>query len=237
MSLLKPDSCRQCYGACWGMSGYVPADGDGSSGCLMVLEAAGSDEAASGKPTTGKAGHYLWSQLKRVNIEREGWRIHNVLSCQPGPKNLLAKMPYEHSVISSCAPLLDATIADMRERCKQNSKTFVILALGKIAFKRILGISEGSPILKVDTYCYPIWSEQYGAWVLVAPHPSFLMRGNNHLVGILQFAAKRALSGSEYVSGKLWKRARARGVIETTLPLSNRVARGLLSVAIVIAGR
>src|SRR5258708_5252750 len=106
--LQKPDTCRQCYGSCWGMSGYVPADGSGDNGCLVILEAAGADEEVAGITTVGAAGSFLWNQLHQVGIEREGFRIHNVLSCRP-PKNLLSKMPYEASVIASCAPNLDAT--------------------------------------------------------------------------------------------------------------------------------
>ena len=87
MSLKKPDiPCKSCplYGN--GL-GFVPASGKATSGCLVILEAAGKDEAAEGVPTVGKVGHQLWQQLKRVDIERDQFMIHNVLSCQPGPQN------------------------------------------------------------------------------------------------------------------------------------------------------
>ncbi len=162
----------------------------------MVLEAAGQDEAIAGVPTVGKAGHYLWSALKRVGIEREGWRIHNVLSCQP-PKNELTKMSYELEVIQHCSPLLDATINDMKAKCKANGKTFVILTMGKTAFKRIMGLTDKSPILGEDYLCYPFWSDKYQAYVIAADHPSYTMRGNHHELPITQFAAKRALEIAE----------------------------------------
>ena len=190
--LPKPTSCETCIGWGWGRQGYVPASGSGSNGVLVVLEAAGEDEAKSGLPTVGRAGHYLWSNLARVGLEREDFRIHNVLSCQP-PKNQLAKMPYEADVIASCAPNLDATIADMQERCRVNGKHLTILTLGQIAFKRVMGLTPKDPILRVDHNCYPLWSEKYQAYVVSADHPSYLMRGNNHLLPILQFATKRAV--------------------------------------------
>lgn len=197
MRLLKPvNPCSSCLGWRWGRDGYVPADGSGENGVLVVLEAAGSDEAQEGKPTVGKAGFYLWSNLARVGIEREGFKIHNVLSCQP-PKNLLAKMPYEQEVIAHCSPLLDATIAEMQETCRQRGRTFTIVALGRIAMKRIMGWSEKEPILKEDYYAYPFWNEKYQAWVLSAPHPSYLMRGNNHELPIVQFTVQRALEIAE----------------------------------------
>lgn len=190
--MLKPDFCKSCRGYSWGCGGYVPASGSGTNGVLIVAEAAGADEAAEGTPLVGKAGHYLWSNLARIGIEREGFRCHNVLSCRP-PDNKLAKMPYERDVIASCAPLLDSTIADMRKTCLVTGKTFVILTLGKIAFKRVMGIDEKDPIMGIDYLNYPFWKEEYGAWVLAADHPSFLMRGNHHLLPIVQYCFQRAL--------------------------------------------
>lgn len=189
--LSKPDYCRSCilYG---NGQGYVPADGQGSNGVFVVLEAAGADEEAEGRPTVGRAGHYLWSQLARVGLERDDFRIHNVLSCRP-PDNKLAKMPYEAAAIDHCSPLLDATIFDMQQRCKDAGKTFVILTLGRIAFKRVMGLSEKDPILKADYCCYPFRSEKYQATVLALDHPAFIMRGNHHLVPMMQYGFKRAV--------------------------------------------
>lgn len=197
MTLAKPDSCRQCWGWSWGHGGYVPADGSGRNGVLIILEAAGAEEAATGLPTVGRAGYMLWNTLKRIDLYRDDFRIHNVLSCQP-PFNKLAKQPYEDSVISSCSPLLDATIADMQEKCKATGKYFTILTLGRIAFKRVMGLHEKDVILRNDYLCYPFWSDKYKAFVLAGQHPSYLMRGNNHLIPILQFVTQRAVEIAEH---------------------------------------
>lgn len=198
MSIPKPSHCHSCYGYCnWGPSGYVPADGTGANGVLVVLEAAGEHEAKTGIPTVGKAGMFLWQNLLRAGIEREGFKIHNVLSCQPGVANKLAGMPYEEEVIAHCAPLLDATINEMREQCARSGKTFTILTFGKVAFKRIMGFDYKHPILRKDYLCYPFWNEKYGAWVVAGDHPSYLMRGNSHLIPVMQFAARRALEIAE----------------------------------------
>ncbi len=193
--LLKPDSCIGCLFSCppyGSMEGYVPANGPGSNGCLVVLEAAGADEAVAGIPTVGAAGQYLWNQLHRVGIERDGFRVHNVLSCRP-PNNKLSKMPYEASVIASCAPLLDATITEHALHCKTLGKISVIIALGKIAFRRIMGVSDRDAIMKESYIGYPIWSERYGSWVISAYHPSHLMQGKQHLTPILCYVFERAL--------------------------------------------
>lgn len=194
--LFKPDFCKNCIGYKWSCQEYVPASGSGENGVLVVAEAAGEHETQEDMPLVGKAGYFLFQNLARVGIERDGFRIHNVLSCRP-PQNKLAKEPYEEAVIAYCSPLLDATIMDMRERCAKSGKTFVIVTLGRIAFKRIMGLTEKSPILRQDYLCYPFWSDKYHAFVLASDHPSFLMRGNNHLVPVLQFVFKRALEIAE----------------------------------------
>jgi len=181
------------------MQGYVPATGDGSNGVLIILEAAGADEEIQGIPLVGTAGHFLWQNLKRIGIERDGFRIHNVLSCRP-PGNKLAKMPYESAAIEQCSPLLDATIGEHVDGTVARGRTPVILTLGRIAFKRVMNYDDKHPIMRSDYLCYPHWSERYGAWVVAGDHPSHIMQGNNQKLPILYFAVQRAL---EIASGGL----------------------------------
>lgn len=193
--LLKPPSCSGCplYEPPFGKQhGFVPADGSGRNGVLIVLEAAGAEEEQAGIPVVGKAGHYLFTQLKRIGLDREDFRIHNVLSCRP-PGNQLAKMPYEGACIAHCAPNLDATIGDHVRQCGAIGRTPVILTLGRTAFKRIMGFDDRHPVLRYDYQCYPHWQATYKAWVVAADHPSYLMRGNHHLTPVMQFAAQRAV--------------------------------------------
>lgn len=193
----KPDSCKSCIGWGWGTCGYVPASGSGSNGVLIVAEAGGADEAEAGMPLVGKAGHYFWSNLARVGVERDGFRCHNVLSCRP-PDNKFLNMWYEKQVTESCSPFLDQTIAEMQEICKQNGRTFTIHTLGKIAFRRIMGFKDDHPIMGESYINYPIWNDKYRAWVVAGDHPSYLMRGNHHLIPVMQFGAMKALSIAEH---------------------------------------
>lgn len=195
--MLKPlNPCSSCVGWKWSKHEYVPASGSGDNGVLVIAEAAGEHETKEGMPLVGKAGYYLWQHLLRAGISREGFRLHNVLSCRP-PNNKLSKMPYELEVIQTCSPLLDATIEDMRGRCAKSGRTFVIITLGRIAFKRIMGVDDKHPIMRADYLSYPFWHDAYGAWVYAADHPSYLMRGNNHLLPVLQFAFRRGLEVAE----------------------------------------
>src|SRR3990167_3331602 len=88
----KPESCKTCVGWSWGCNGYVPASGTGENGVLVVAEAAGEHEQKEGMPLVGKAGYYLWQNLARIGIEREGFRIHNVLSINPNPRKILPEI-------------------------------------------------------------------------------------------------------------------------------------------------
>jgi uracil-DNA glycosylase family 4 len=173
--------------------GYVPADGSGDNGVLIVLEAAGEDEATQGRPVVGRAGQFMWTHLQRIGLERDGFRIHNVLSCRP-PDNKLLKMPYTEAAIEHCAPNLDETIHTHIAHCRGAGKTPVIVALGKFSFKRLMGIeSDKHPLMREDYFTYPHWLEKYGCWMLAAPHPSHIMQGKNNLVPTMQFVFERAI--------------------------------------------
>lgn len=177
---------------CGDGTGFVPASGTGTNGVLIVGEAAAEHEAAEGEGFVGKAGHYLFSELRRVGIERDGFRIANVLACRP-PDNKLVKTPYEAAAIDACRPILDKVIEEHKKVATLAGRTPVILTLGKTAFKRVMGAAEKSPLVRADYLCYPHWSDTYQCWVVAADHPSYLMRGNHHLVPVLCEAAQRAL--------------------------------------------
>lgn len=195
--LKKPDTCRTCplYLDEGGHStGFLRPDGAFNKGVLIVGEAAGEQEAEAGYPFVGKSGHFLFNNLKRVGLNRDDFRIANVLSCRP-PNNKLVGMSYENHAISHCSPILDTIIHRSREEAREKGQHFTILTLGRTAFKRVMRLHEHTHalLLKLDYLNYPFWSEEYGAWVIAADHPSYLMRGNHHLVPLLQFAAHRAV--------------------------------------------
>lgn len=195
--LNKPESCRGCvlYEKPFGKPmGFSRPDGDGSSGVMVVGEALGETEELNGIGFVGKSGHYLFNNLARVGVQRDTLTIFNTIACRP-PDNKLVGMSYEQACINHCRPNLDGAISNARDIATGSGKTFVIVTLGKTAFLRILGLDSkrDAGLLKEDYYCYPFWSQQYSAWVLAAPHPSYLMRGKQHETPVLQFAFKRAL--------------------------------------------
>jgi uracil-DNA glycosylase family 4 len=164
----------------------------GKPGVLLVGEALGEDEELAGTAFVGKSGQYLFSNLQRAGVEREDVSITNVLWCRP-PNNKLVGMPYESKCIAHCGSNLDGAITTARKMAVEAGKTFVIVTLGKTAFKRVMGFTDKSPVMLGDYLGYPFWNVQYNAWVLACDHPSYIMRGNHHLVSILQWTVKRAV--------------------------------------------
>lgn len=171
--------------------GWIPASGEGS--ILVVGEAGGREEEIAGVPLVGASGQALWQQLARRDIHRESFTVHNCLSCRP-PDNKLLKTPWEHSSISHCSPNLDETIRVARQRANDAGKTFVIITLGVVAFKRVLGLDSkrDANLLRQDYYAYPFWSDKYQAWVYNCPHPAYLVRGKTELWPVVEFVFKRA---------------------------------------------
>lgn len=196
----KPSSCAGCplYDGPFGSKeGFSRPDGAFNKGVLMVAEALGENELHAGVPLVGKAGHYLFNALKRVGLDREDFRLFNVVACRP-PNNKLAGMPYEVQAVNHCRSNLDSVIATSRREASERGLNLVILTLGKTAFKRVMGFTEKDAVMREDYLCYPFWSPVYECWVIAADHPSYLMRGNHHLISVLQFAALRATEIAEH---------------------------------------
>lgn len=195
--LPKPDSCRGCplferpHGKPMGFS--VP-DGTGLNGVMIVAEALGEQEEKEGRGLVGQSGYTLFQQLKRIDIERDDFTIFNTIACRP-PDNKLVKQPYEAQAILHCAPNLDRAIENAKATAQANGKTFVIVTLGITPFKRVMDYDykRNATLLKKDYYAYPFWSPKYNAWVLNAPHPAYLLRGNTHLWSVVHFVFQRAL--------------------------------------------
>lgn len=196
--ILKPvEKCGGCplFEAPYGKKvGFSVPTGEMTGGVAIVAEALGADEEIEGIALVGKSGYALFQQLARVGIQREQFRLLNVLSCRP-PDNKLVKMPYEKAAISCCSPILDANLAEAREMALGMGKTFVIVTLGVTSFKRILNLDykKDEALLKSDFWGYPFWSDQYRAWVFAAPHPAYLLRGKANLWPIVQFVFNRAI--------------------------------------------
>ena len=108
-----------------GRTQAVPGEGNPLSDVLLVGEAPGAREDASGRPFVGPAGQLLNELLASIGWAREEVFIANAVKCRP-PGN---RDP-EASEIAACAPFLDRQEAALEPA--------VIVTLGRHSLARYL---------------------------------------------------------------------------------------------------
>ncbi len=134
--------------------------GSARAGLLLIGEAPGASEDATGLPFVGRSGKLLTQLLSEIGLAREDIFIANVLKCRP-PANRAPK-PDE---ARACAPLLSAQIELLRPS--------LILALGLSAARWLLGGKAPMSVLRQGEHQY------HGTRTLVTFHPAALLRNPN----------------------------------------------------------
>jgi DNA polymerase len=151
--------CRKCRLASTRHS-VVVGEGNPFADIVVIGEAPGAEEDASGRPFVGRSGQLLGKILQAVHFEREEVYICNILKCRP-PGN---RNPLEDE-IECCMPWL--------LRQLQIIKPKIVLILGKVAANTILanklpmGIMRGKLIRWKEFDCF------------VTYHPAALLRNPN----------------------------------------------------------
>jgi DNA polymerase len=149
--------CRRC-GLAEGRQQVVLSRGNPGARLMLIGEAPGAQEDASGLPFVGRAGQLLDQLLAGVHLDsnRELY-ICNVVKCRPtnNRKPTGAEM-------AACRPFLDRQIALLQPR--------VILALGSCAAKALLGGEGRVGSLRGQEH------EHAGTPVVVSYHPAYLLR-------------------------------------------------------------
>ncbi len=111
--------CRQCQLA-ETRKNFVFGEGNAQAELLVIGEAPGAEEDASGRPFVGRSGQLLDKILQAAGFCRQEVYICNILKCRPpGNRNPL------QGEIESCMPWLLGQL--------QIVKPKVILILGKVA--------------------------------------------------------------------------------------------------------
>jgi DNA polymerase len=132
--------------------------GDTQPDWLIVGEAPGMEEDASGEPFVGQAGKLLDSMLAALGLKRgEKVYIANVLKCRP-PDNR-NPMPEE---VQHCQPFLLRQIALLQPR--------VILALGRFAAQTLLESEQSIGALRGQVH------QVQGIPLVATYHPAYLLR-------------------------------------------------------------
>lgn len=148
--------CRRCgiRGTC---KQTVFGDGNVAAPLMLVGEAPGEKEDATGLPFVGPAGDMLRRCMREAGLGPEPVFVANVLKCRP-PENRTPHM----DEIRNCAPYLLKQINYVNP--------LLVVALGGVAAKAILNTNKGVGQLR-KTF-WPGW----GKTVLVTWHPSYILR-------------------------------------------------------------
>lgn len=154
-------ACTSCRLA-EGRTQVVFSDGPSNARLMVVGEAPGANEDASGVPFVGAAGQYLDLLLATVGLSREeSVYIANVLKCRP-PGNR-DPLPDE---IETCSPFLRKQIDLVRPEA--------LLAVGSFSGKLLTGqdkVALGKLRGRVHSY--------HGVPLVVTYHPAALLRNPN----------------------------------------------------------
>lgn len=137
--------------------------GEGPATARLVLlgEAPGEDEDASGRPFVGPAGQALDRLLAEVGLPRSSVYVTNVVMCRPpDPVPPAANRKPRAGEVEACAPYLDLQLAVVRPT--------IVVAFGEVATRRLLGPIEklgdvrGRDHPVGDLRIIPTWHP--GAW-------------------------------------------------------------------------
>jgi uracil-DNA glycosylase len=127
-------ACQAC-GLCQSRQQPVVSVGQPGAHWMMVGEAPDGAEEAAGEPGAGPAGQLLDNMLRAVGLSRQADDaarqvvITSAVKCRP-PRD---RKP-EPAELSACAPFLARQVALVRPR--------IILAMGKVAIRQVLGSDE-----------------------------------------------------------------------------------------------
>jgi uracil-DNA glycosylase len=149
--------CRRCR-LCETRQTVVFGEGPRRPRLMVVGEAPGQEEDATGRPFVGKAGQLLTKMLAAIGLRREDVYIANVLKCRP-PGN----RPPQPDEVAACRPYL-------LEQARLLEPDLV-LVLGNHAAKALLQTDRGISSIRGRIVTSP-----EGLRCLPSFHPSYLLR-------------------------------------------------------------
>jgi uracil-DNA glycosylase len=131
--------------------------GNVNADIMFVGEGPGADEDKQGEPFVGRAGQLLNNMISAMGIKREDVYIANVVKCRP-PDN---RTP-EKDECDTCSPFLMRQIEVIKPR--------MIVALGAVAAKNLLGVNDSMANLRGKVYDFR------GTKLVATYHPAYLLR-------------------------------------------------------------
>jgi uracil-DNA glycosylase len=151
--------CQRCK--LWTTRTHIVfGEGSAKAQLMIVGEAPGADEDASGRPFVGRAGQLLTKMIEAIQLNREDVYIANILKSRP-PDN---RNP-EADETKACIPFLYRQIAVIKPK--------LIVTLGNPATQGLLDTKVGITKLRGEFQDYP---RIPGIKVLPTFHPAYLLR-------------------------------------------------------------
>jgi DNA polymerase len=160
--------CTRCVLHKQGRKQIVFGVGNPEAELMFVGEGPGADEDEQGIPFVGRAGQLLTNMITNgMGLKREDVYIANVVKCRP-PGN---RTP-ERDECDTCSPFLFRQIETIQPK--------MIVALGAVAAKTLLGVNEPMARLRGQIYDFSTprraGSTPYDGKLVVTYHPAFLLR-------------------------------------------------------------
>ena len=144
----------------------VFADGVAEGGIMLIGEAPGRDEDRVGKPFVGRAGQLLDKMLASIGLDRKANAyITNVINWRP-PDN---RDPSPEEA-AACLPFLRRHI--------ELANPGVIILLGAVAARHVVGISDGIMKLRGRWLEYRVGDRMVP--LMPTLHPAYLLRQPAH---------------------------------------------------------
>ena len=160
--------CTRCVLHKQGRKQIVFGVGNPDAELMFVGEGPGADEDEQGIPFVGRAGQLLTNMITNgMGLKREDVYIANVVKCRP-PGN---RTP-ERDECDTCSPFLFRQIETIQPK--------MIVALGAVAAKTLLGVNEPMARLRGQIYDFSTpkraGQQPYDGKLVVTYHPAFLLR-------------------------------------------------------------
>jgi len=149
--------CTRCPLHKQGRKQIVFGVGNPRADIMFIGEGPGADEDQQGEPFVGRAGQLLNNMISAMGIRREDVYIANVVKCRP-PAN---RTP-EREECDTCSPFLLRQIAVVKPK--------IIVALGAVAAKTLLGVNDAMVNLRGRLYVFK------NTRLAVTYHPAYLLR-------------------------------------------------------------
>ena len=158
----------------------VFGEGPDSPGVMLIGEAPGGEEAASGHPFVGKAGRQLDQLLAGAGIDRSRVYVTNAVKFRPvnrKPRSVSNRTP-SGAEVKAGLPLLKSEIGLLRPR--------VIVTLGNTPLKAVSAIAELDKLTVGDVHGKPVEISINGHSCTLVPqyHPASVIY-NRSLLDVL----------------------------------------------------